>query len=1049
MMTVSLFCLQLSAQTQVTGTITEGSTSGPLPGASILEKGTTNGATSDFNGNFSITVSDPNAILQVSYIGFTTISYPLEGKTNVSISLTEDSQALDEVVVIGYGTQNKNDISGSVSSVSSEDIADLKVATIEQTLAAQSPGVVVSQASGAPGGGVSVQIRGTVSINSSSSPLYVIDGFPIVSDNNSLTTNPLNSFSPNDIESIQILKDASASAIYGSRAANGVVLITTKKGKAGKPTFNFDYYSGIQQVERKVDVLNASEFVNVFNESRNNGYRDLFGGNINDTNEQRRANGATSGSFLLFPESASSLGRGTDWQDEIFRTAPITSAQLSVSGGNEKTKFYLSGGYFNQDGVVINSGFERFNLISNINTKISKRVRLGSNLNISYTTTDLVPAEGSWQRGGVVTSALLFSPTIPVRDENGDFISNMGQVLPNTGILGQVFNPVQTATETQWTDENFRAISSLYVEFDIFNELTFKVLGGAEYASGVRERFSPSTLFSNVGGNTRQRDTRNRLNYLSEFTLNYNKSFGKHGLNILGGYSFQKEESLSTSFQSNNAPNDLTSDPGVGVFTDYISNPQEWSLLSFFTRLQYNYDRKYYLEGSIRRDGSSRFGSANRFGNFPSLSVAWRIGQENFLIDSGTVNELKLKASYGLTGNNGIGNYAALGTLSSSNTIYNGSLQQGLIRNTFPNEDLGWETTSQFNLGLEIGLFENRINLTAEVYDKRTKDLLLDLPLSDVTGSQFITSNIGEISNKGWEFALNTVNVRNDNFEWTTNFNISANRNKVEKLGGNGSPIFLNAGSSIPGGFIIEEGSPIGSFYGLVTDGIISNQEELDNVVDQSAIRGSQLFIGDLRLKDLDGDGLVTNENDRKIIGDTQADFIYGLTNNLKHKNIDLSILIQGSEGNQVINGLRRNIGNQAVFSNVYQDALTGSFRSAENPGNGRLPQVKRALASPTTAFSDYFVDDASFLRVRNITAGYTFSDDLVKRMGLSRLRCYVSVQNAFLFTDYVNYNPEVSASTSSNGNPLEPGRGNATPGVDPGSYPTPRTFTLGLNVSF
>lgn len=1047
-MNLLMLATALYAQDQtITGQVSDLSTNEPLPGVNILAKGTSSGTVTDVNGNYQLTVADQVTSLVYSSIGYETFEEEINGRSVINLALSPDIQSLSEIVVVGYGTQDKKELTGAIASVDAESIKDLPVTGIDQALAGQVPGVQVSQSNAAPGGAVNIRVRGTVSINSGSQPLYVMDGFPLSVAENQVS-NPLASINPNDIASIDILKDASAAAIYGSRASNGVIIITTKKGASGKPQFTLDTYTGFQQVERKVDVLNAQQFATLYAESRNNGYLDFFGdqgAQITDDNDTRRSLGATSSNlYLIDPQLAdpSQFGEGTDWQDEIFRTAPINNVQLSARGGTDALTYSLSGGYFNQQGVVIESGFERYSFNASLQADVAKRVRMGFNLNGAYSVNNLVNAEGSWHSGGVVSSALMMPPTMGVRDADGNY-QDLRDVYPSWGFVDAV-NPVQAAREIDRDVTRFRTFGSLFAEYDITDGLTFKALLGGDYATAEEDKYTPSTVNDRArGGNTAYQNSATSRNYLSEFTLNFNRTFGNHTINALAGYTIQKQRSRSTRIEATDFPNDLVRDVTAGVISDVSSNPREWSLLSYIGRINYDYLGKYLLTATIRRDGSSRFGTNNRWGNFPSVSVGWRVSEEAFLDNANFLDDLKIRASYGLTGNNSIGDYASIGLLNASNYVVNSNPVLGQIKSSLPNENLGWETTAQFNIGVEVGLAEGRLFLQGDYYDKYTTDLLFNVPVSAVTGVTSYTTNIGEVSNRGWEFSMTSRNVVG-NFNWTTNLNISANRNRVEKLGASDDPIYTGniAGRS----HTATIGFPIGSYFGLQWDGLYLTQEELDNQPENVSVGGRPAFVGDVRWKDINNDGQI-DDDDQSIIGDWQPDFIYGVTNTFSYKNLDLSVLIQGSQGNELYNVQRRNLGIMVIYGNAYAETLD-RYQSPENPGNGVLPQYKRAVASSsTTRSSDYYVDDASFMRIRNITLGYRLPQRILEKISFSSLRAYLSVQNAFLFTNYINYNPEVNATNTTSA--YQTGINPLTPGIDYGSYPTARTFTLGLNVTF
>ena len=1034
----------------ITGQVTDLSTDETLPGVNVVVKGTTVGTVTDIDGKYRLTAPDDAQTLVFSSVGYTRKEVAIGNQTVINLEMAPDIQSLSEVVVVGYGTQQKGDVIGSITSIDAEKLADLPVAGFEQALSGQAPGVQVSQVTGTPGGAVRIQIRGNVSVSSNSEPLYVIDGFPISVDGQQ-NSNPLTTINPNDIASIEVLKDASATAIYGSRASNGVVIITTKGGKSGKTRINLDAYTGFQQVEKTIDVLQGQQSAQAQIEARNNQYLLEYGdagADINDDNDTRRVISGGDGAVLLNPRllaianDPSAQEFATDWQDEIFQTAPMSSMQLSASGGSDQSQFFISGNYFNQQGIVINSGFDRYTLRANLNNNLTDKVQLGLNLTTSYTNRDLVNAEGSWHVGGVVSSALMFDPTLPVLDEEGNYSSIERFANP------PIVNPVQIANESTNKQRQTRLLGNIYLQYKPIEDLTLKVSFGSDIFNTRRERFALSSLPQRAWGPSQADEELSDLrNFLGEFTINYDKTFDEaHTINALVGYTAQQETFNATYIGATNFPNDYVQDLNNGVISNYQKSVQEWTLTSLLARLNYAYNSRYLLTLTARADGSSRFGRENRWGTFPSAAIGWRISEEAFLSGSDFIEDLKLRASYGLTGNNAIGNYSAIGLLSTANYSFGGTLAQGLLQQTLENEQLSWEATAQFNVGANLSILRGRLSLTADYYHKRTEDLLLQVPVPAISGFTNYQTNIGELTNKGWEIGLETYNIDNGSLRWTTNLNIYANKNSVVALGPSDDPIVASAGVGLPT-HITQIGSPISSYYGYVWESIYQSQEEIDNGP-AIELGGRAPVPGDVRLKDVNKDNVI-DDGDQTIIGDWQPDFSFGVTNNITYKGFDLSVLIQGSIGNEIYSISKRNFGNPEVFSpNILQETFDDAWRSVENPGNG-VPRLVRNQGQNAGAISSsYFVEDGSFVRIRNITLGYNFQSSFLERTRFSKLRLYASVQNAFLFTNYYGYNPEIETTTGT-GSPFDQSLNPLVRGVDFGGYPLARTFTFGINASF
>lgn len=1005
----------------------------PLPGATIRVKGANKMTVSDADGVFSLTGVPDDAVIVVSYTGYIQKEFTAASAADIVVVLKEEDSNLKAVVVVGYGTQQRKDVTGSIATISSQKLKDQVVTTIDAAMAGLAAGVQVSQASGSPGGGVSVRVRGAGSVTAGNEPLYVIDGFPVTNDYNQLN-NPLNTISPNDIESIQILKDASATAIYGSRGSNGVVIITTKSGKSGVSRINFDAYTGIQEVAKKIELLDAEGFGKYINETRNNGWIDR-GGSASDPNSVR--NNALY-NIPAFTADPSTMGKGTDWQDEIFRSAPMRNYQLSFSGGNEKTKYYISGGYLGQDGVVIGSDFKRYSFKLNIESELSKRIKVGANITPSYTTSNVSDAEGHWTTGAVILSALLIPPHLPVYNPDGTYTT--ARALGNG--FSSVENPVKVALEKVNKFNRFRLLGTSFAEIELYRDLKFKTMVGVDLASSRNRTFIPSVIGRDGAAPPQipsgSATSTENVNWLTELTLNYNKRFGAHAVNAVVGYTAQQEEFQSNMVSATNFPNDLVQTINAGVVNGGSSDIQQWTLLSYLARANYSYDNKYLLTATIRRDGSSRFGADNKWGVFPSVSLGWRISQEDFMQNIAWLSELKLRTSYGVTGNNFIGNYEHIGLMTGQNYIFgsgSGAIVNGVRPSTFANANLGWERNNQFDAGVEIGVFDNRIALAVDYYDKRTSDLLLDVQTPLVTGFPNATQNIGKVKNHGFEFTLNTKNLVNA-FKWSTDFNISFNKNEVLELGPGGAPVY--ASYQINNSHITQIGGELGAFFGYDVIGVFQNQKEID---ENPSFADSKP--GHLRFRDVDGDGKLSTA-DRTVLGSSLPDFTWGLTNSFSYNNFDLSVMVQGVQGFEIMNLGRRFYSNYAGTGNSLAASYENAWRSEADPGDGKTPRLNRDLARYTSSnasanISSVFIEDGSFWRIRNIALGYTFSEKLVSKIGAKSIRFYGSVQNAFTKTDYIGYNPEISNVGSSA----------TAPGVDYGGYPVARTFTFGFNLGF
>lgn len=996
----------------VTGTVQDQSGQ-PLPGANILEKGTTNGTQTDFDGNFEITISNADAILSVSYIGFSSKEIAVNGQNSITVSLEESAAALDEIVVVGYGTQKKSDLTGSVSSLKSEDLNPGANASVDQMMLGRAAGVQINQSSSAPGGGLSIRIRGASSLNASNEPLYVVDGFPIdnspnltsggaaeVSENQS-PNNPLNSLNPADIESIEILKDASATAIYGSRGANGVVMITTKKGKSGKMRVTYDVYSGIQTVAKTIDVLNTSQYINA----------------INDLSQEQ------GNSPVFSEEDISSIGNGNFWQDQVFRSAPITSHNISVGGGDEKTSVYASVNYFDQEGVVKNSGIKKYTGRINIDSKIGERAKIGLNFNTSLIKdNNNIDGIQTNENAGPIYSSLLYDPTEPIYNADGTFSQSANLT---------VNNPVTLITGILSLNESNRTFGSAYLNYDFTDNLSGKFNFGTDRQTSRRDIYnSTQTIRGGAANGIANINVLERSNYLFEYTMNYQKAFNEnHNLTVLGGVTYQK-------FSLKNFYGNISGFPSDDIGTNNLelgdtntdqlgSRAEENTLLSYLGRVNYNLYNKFLLTGSIRADGSSRFGENNKFGYFPSFAFGWKLNEEEFIPN--LFSQLKLRASWGLTGNQEIGNYNSQLTFQSGpNVVLGNSVLGSVIPSRKANDDLKWETTEQFNIGLDAAMLNGRISATLDYFSKNTKDLLFNLPLPLASGYASILSNVGEVQNKGFEVLINTTNVITDDFKWDTSLNFAAIKNKVIDLGRIESIVTGNI-MAVGNTAIIREGDPLASYYGYVVTGIFQEDDDIANSAQPIAEPGHPIF------EDRDGDGAITPA-DQTIIGSPFPDFTYGIQNSFSYKNFQLDVFFQGQEGAELININLIESLYPANFRRNRQSRTIIDRWTPQNP-DAKWPSSVNPNAYGASKVNTLTVEDASYFRLKNVQLSYKVPVDNIDF--LNSMRVYVTGQNLFTITDYGGFDPESNSLGSSNVR------------VDYSSYPTARTYLLGLTASF
>jgi TonB-linked SusC/RagA family outer membrane protein len=1007
----------------------------PLNDVSIVVKGSRNGAKTDASGNFHLTVNNSQKItLEFSHVGYDHQSIPFDGQSTLNIVLKENASGLNDVVIIAYGKSSRREVSNAIVSLSAKDVENIPVASPADAMVGLVAGADISLATGEPGSTPVIRVRGIGSIGAGNSPLFVVDGYPLNSPDN------FNQISPADIQSIQILKDAAACAIYGSRGGNGIILITTKHGNAGKTQFNLNAYAGIQNVSKKVDLLNGPQFVSFLKDANAN--------------------------IVLPPSYADSTTRynNTDWQDVIFRTGLQSNYQISASGGSDAARFYISGSYFDQQGIVKGSGTQRYSLRANFDAKLSKKVRLGLSLAPTFAGLDTKPISGTFNgssitgggsstTGAIVTDALLIAPTMPVRLPNKDYAQ-----YNNSGTLMtiNIYNPLATIDLYQDHTNTFRGLGSSYLEWDLIKGLTLKTAFGGEILSNRRNWYIPATLatasstlanLSNplTAGINAQQLNSTSYNWVWENTLNYNVTLGgDHKLNALAGYAAQRNTvEGSTVFgqagtYTNTAIDYVTAAGQIFGTANYGAN----ALTSVFGRLNYAFKEKYLLSAALRTDGSSRFGSDNRYATFPSVSAGWRLGEEKFMRRFPVISELKLRGSYGVTGNNDIGDFSWESYEAAANYIFGanaGSRVYGFVPNSVAIKNLTWETNKQVDAGLELGLLNNRIYFTADAYQRTTTNLLLNRNVPSLVGfTTRVLTNVGEVRNRGLEFQVTTQNLTG-RLKWATTANISFNSNRVMALSSDNDQILFDAVFGYTSSIRVIKGKPLGSFYGYKQTGVYMNADDVAKNPDWST--GSKP--GDIKYKDVSGpngkpDGKV-DANDITYLGNALPKYTFGIVNTLNYDNWTFTFTLQGRVGGEILNGALRYTYN--FYGKVNgPESMDHRWRSASDPGDGWTPRAVNGAPTSLTSFSSHELFSASFLRIRNVSLRYAIPASLVHKLKIQGLTFYATVQNLYTFSKYFGYSPESNIYSTST---------NPTYGVDQGAYPLPRTVTFGCNLGF
>lgn len=1023
----------LAQQRQIKGKITDES-GAPVPDVSVGIKGNPAQTRSAADGTFTINASPGNVELVLTHVNYPEKTVMASGDS-ISVTLQQSSRQLDEVVVVGYGTQKKRDITGAVATFNADNLDERPIVRVDQALVGQMAGVRVKQTSGLPGRGFSVQIRGTGSISASNEPLYVIDGFPLeVSAQNSgggfSIGNPLDNINPNDIESIQVLKDASAAAIYGSRASNGVVLITTKKGKTGKAKLSFNMYAGYNERVRKLDMLSAEEWVDRAIEMINRDWvRSGTGRTADQTTAQRRAIlGLPAGTYnvtYMIDDRWTQPGHPGlmyfDWQDEFFRKGVVQNYQLSASGGNESVKYFISGDYLDQDGITHGVTYKRYSARANVEINASDKLKLGLNLAPSYSVGNDPGVDGKDLQTHIAASL------VPIAEEAAGLKTGVDPYLPYAW-GGTRISPVETVKQQIGESKLFRTLATIYGEYMIIPGLSVRSSLNLDNSDQTFKRYVPAAITASRLASG-QLTGYKRINFVNENTLNYSKSFAeRHNVSVLLGHSYSTF--TFDSLAINGGPftsNDVTTLNAATIGSNGTTTESKNVLISYFGRLQYDFDGKYLLTASLRRDGSSKFGSNTKWGTFPAVSVGWRVSDENFLKNIDQISELKLRASWGLTGNNSAGNYAAIGILTSANYSFNGVVSSGQVPNpsSFPNPDLGWEESETINVGLDLGLFNNRIFTSVDFYNKRNTDLLLLIPVPTASGYTNAFTNIGAVLNKGWEVELTTRNVVGQPITWTTSFNLSHNTNEVERLGPNNTPIYQNGGFDIDHS-VLQVGEPMYSLFLVQEMGLLTTAD-----IAAGYPRFGNQEAGDPKYIDANGDKKI-DANDRVLIGGPNPKYVWGVTNTVSFKGFDLNVLIQGQWGGYIYSMFGRAVDRtgQGYMDNALA-SYANRWRSSADDGKSGLTQKAHSTFGRIKNTDWLYKSD--YWRVRNITLGYNLGS-LLKGKVVSGARIYVTAENMFGKDKYEGgWNPEAVNTT----------------GEDYGSFPLSKGFVAGLNFTF
>lgn len=1057
-----LMFLSISMMAQkvpVSGTVSD--QTGPVIGASVIEKGTTNGTMTDNDGHFTLTVSK-GAVIEISSIGYKTQEITVGAQTNFTVTLSEDNEFLDEVVVVGYGSMKKSDLAGASVSMKESDLKGSIISSLDQSLQGRAAGVTAVTTSGAPGSSSSIRVRGQATINANAEPLYVIDGVIVQGGGNTgadfglgdalgngkvSTISPLSTINPADIVSMEILKDASATAIYGAQGANGVVLITTKHGKSGEAKFSYDGMVAMSRQAVRLNMMNLREYAQYYNEM-------IEEGDIYETNP--------------YYATPSLLGKGTNWQDEIFRTAWQHQHQLSAQGGSDKVQYYVSGSYMDQQGTIIGSNFNRFSVRTNLDAQLKKWLKLGVNATYAITNDNLKLADSNQ---GLIYYSLTTIPDIPVYDVNGNYSSTIreGYTSPN---------PVALAMMDEILLKRKKLSGNIYAELTPIKHITWRTELGFDMGESDANRYKPMV---DLGGWVRSQNSisyQKNSNYFWQLKnyLTYANQWGKHSVTAMVGQECWESRWNYLSGSNTDLPSDEVHNVALATGTPLISSGFGSSAMaSFFTRETYNYGDRYLGTYTYRYDGSSNFGPKNRWAGFHSVALAWRFSNEKFfepvkkVIDNG-----KLRLGWGQTGNSSIGSYAWGAAI----TRMPSALGMGFRPSNIPNTSIRWESQEQYNVGLDLGFFDGRLNLTVDAYYKKSDDMLMSMQLPSYMGTQGNGSsklqapkgNYGSIENKGLEITLDAHPVQLKNFSWDSNFQISFNKNKLLSLSDTENATLVGYGQWGDVVCVSEIGKPLYNFYGYKVEGVYKDLDDIQNSAkpakypsDGVFSRGNTVWVGDIKYKDVDENGII-DERDRTDIGSPLPKFTFGWTNTFRYKNLDLSIFLNGSYGNKVMNYNSLTLTHMnSTWTNQLQSVVSKRARlepidptivyadgskwfdhidnvRVKNPGT-KIPHTSINDPNDNDRISDRYVEDGSFLRIKNITLGYTFPKALLNKAKIENLRVYVNIQNLYTFTKYTGYDPEVGASTQDSSG--------LTYGLDNGRYPSPAMYSFGLNITF
>lgn len=983
----------------IKGHVTVADTSEPIIGAVVQAKDSKEGTITSASGEFTLQVLKLPVVIVISYMGHKTQEVTVESNSVLNIRMHEESQNLDEVVVVAYGTMRKSDLTGSVASVSSKEIGSMPVQTLDKALQGRVPGVSVKTGSAAPGGGMSIVIRGGNSLMSGLDPLYVVDGFPV-------DKSYMNTFSSDDIASVEILKDASATALYGSRASNGVILVTTKQGKKGKAKVEYSNYFNFQYVKDDLNLLNGSEFAMIYNEYLdNNGLAPIYDGKNR---------------YYPSPEQ---IGKGTNWFDQITRMGFAQNHQLTVTGGSDNVNYMLSANYYNHDGVVIGGSFNRLSLRSNTDFKINSWLKISNNFSLGRTNLSGSGENTDFETtGGTIANMIKMSPALPVYDADGNYTEN------NFPGANSQENPVAIAREIEKSNVVDNVIENLSLIITPYRGFTLTSRIGVNVKNNRNDTYTPRTTVAGgkVNGSASIANG-SFTSFINENILTYDPGFRdeKHRLSVMAGYSIQKETNKTSGLSATNFPTDFFLTNNMSAATEHDPG-KSWKtasqLVSYLGRLNYVFDNRYLLTVTGRADGSSRFSPGNKWGIFPSVALGWNMKNESFLKDIGFISNLKLRLSWGITGNQNIGLYKSMSLLSINKYVFGDQVANGIVSSVLSDPELKWETTSQYNVGIDYGMFNNRLSLTAEYYYKKTNDLLLNQTIPSTSGYGSILTNVGKLENRGFELGLRVIPIDNNGFRLTLNGSISLNRNKLLKVNTETGELWMD-------NIFMKEGYSIGLFRGQDFMGIFKSQEEIDSYVHpktgQKIMPGAKP--GDVKYRDVNNDGIISGE-DWGILGNSNPDFTWNFGGDLEYKDLMFSFHFIGSQGNSIRNvsaGYYKQVTN--MRSNLSK-AVLDRWHPAKNP-DGNFMKLGGTGSMPN-------VEDGSFIKLQNIRLSYRFRLSKIK---IDELNLFVSAQNVFTITDYSGFDPDINTSGSSNVNF----------GTDNASFPNPRVISTGFSIKF